>query len=430
MNKIFTDIRASAKEINQYTYVIGKYVLSSILKRKIYKKIDILTEGSGILLAQNLYKKLDYHPILTSYSRFGTVRFKNNGNQIEFIGDTVDIVYYTIAISLNSNNYGLLIDTLTLNHSYYETLSIIRSIRNSSELKFTEQISFYSIFDKKKMIKILYIEKIFNELNKILLSHKPSEGISLLYEIGLLSILLPEVTYLKEFEEKEGSNHKDNYRHTLEVVENVSYESNSLWLRWAALLHDIGKFITKKYIHGTGWTFYTHECIGARMIPYLFHRLKFPMDCTMKYVQKIIQYSSRPISLVSYEATNSAMRRLLFYVGESIEDLILLCTSDITTKNFERKFRYMNHFLLVEKKLKNLYLKDNFQKFNTPISGNEIMQFFQLEPSPQVGIIKKAIKEAILNGKLANDFTYIYSFMLKKGKKLGFSVEFKGLTLY
>lgn len=415
MNSVLLNISISAKEISQDACVIGRYVLSSLLNRKIYQFVDILTEGSGILLAQKVSKKLDHHPILTCFRRFGTVRFKNNGNQIEFIGESNTIIYnkHTIAISLNNNNYGLLIDTLKI---YYEdTFNMIRSIRLACELQLTEQISFYSLFKQREYVIMVSIEVIINDFNKIIILQNPSRGLSLLYETGVLSSLLPEITCLKEFEEKEGSNHKNNFFHTLEVVENVSEESNSLWLRWAALLHDIGKSITKKYIHGTGWTFHAHECIGSRMIPYLFNRFKLPMDYIVKYIQKIVQYSSRPIALISYEATDSSIRRLLFYVGEHIEDLFIFCKADITTKNFERKLRFMNNFFLVEKKLKNLERKDSCLKWITPISGNKIMQFFQLQPSPQVGIIKKAIIESIIDGKLANDFSSVYSYMLKKG---------------
>ncbi|AGC66948.1 tRNA nucleotidyltransferase [Candidatus Uzinura diaspidicola str. ASNER] len=410
MNSFFHHISVSAKEISQDTCVIGKYVISSLLNRNIYQYVDILTEGSGILLAQKVFKKFYQYPtrIFTCFKRFGTARFKNNGKQIEFIGDSDTIVeyVYSIAISLNVNNYGLLIDHLNI--SSEDTFSMIRSIRFASEVYFTSKISFYSIFEQRKSIIIPPIEGIINDLNKIILSPNPSFGLSILYETGFLSILLPEVTLLKEFEEKEGSNHKDNFSHTLEVVDNVSEESNSLWLRWVALLHDIGKSITKKYIHGTGWTFYAHEGLGARIIPYLFHRLKFPLYNTLTYVQKIVKFSSRPIALVSYEATDSAIRRLLFYVGADIEDLLIFCKADITTKNIERKLRYMNHFLLVERKLLKLDEKDSYRNWPTPISGNEIMQIFQLQPSHQIGIIKKAIKEAILDGKLANDFTYVY----------------------
>lgn len=402
INNVFYNISVSAKEINQDVCVIGRYVLSSIFKRNIYQYVDIFTEGSGILLAQKVSNKLD-HLILNCFKRFGTARFKikNNGKQIEFIGDSNSInVSDTIAISLNEANYGLLIDPF--NTYYKNTLRIIRSIRFASELQFTEQISFYHIFEKREHIIISSIENIINDLNKIILSQNPSFGLSILYVTGLLSILLPEVTFLLENEEKEGSNHKDNFFHTLEVVENVSSESNSLWLRWAAILHDIGKSITKKYIYGTGWTFYYHEYIGARLIPYLFYRFKFPMACSMRFVQKIIQYSSRPIGLVSYVATDSAMRRLLFDIGGDLEDLLLLSKSDITTKNIEKKKRYMNNFLLVERKLKNLDVKDNYRKWSLFISGNEIMQFFQLQSSQQIGIIKKAIKESFFYGKLAN----------------------------
>lgn len=420
MNSVFSNISVSAKEISQDACVIGKYVISSLLKKKASQTVDIITEGSGMLLAEKVYKKFYHYPILTNFKRFGTARFKNNGKQIEFIGDSDSIIenVYSIAISLNVNNYGLLIDTL--NVSSDETFNLIRSIRFASELHFTRQISFNSIFEQRKSIKMNSIEEIINDFNKIILSPNPSFGLSILYDTGVLFILLPEVTYLKEFEEKEGSNHKDNFCHTLEVIDNVSWESNSLWLRWAAILHDIGKSISKRYFPGTGWTFYSHENLGARMIPYLFHRLKFPIASTLKYVQKIVQYSSRPIALVSYDATNSAIRRLLFYVGEDIEDLLIFCKADITTKNIERKLRYMNHFLLVERKLKFLEKKESCQNYHAPISGNEIMQFFQLQPSKQIGIIKKAITESILDGKIYNDSSCVYAFMLKKGSKLGY----------
>ena len=400
MNSVFSNISVSAKEISQDACVIGKYVFSSLLKKKISQTVEIITEGSGMLLAEKVYKKFYHYPILTNFKRFGTARFKSNGKQIEFIGDSDSIIenVYNMSISLNVSNYGLLIDTL--NVSSDDTLNMIRSLRFASELHFTIQISFNSIFEQIKSIKMDPIEEIINDFNKIILSPNPSFGLSLLYDTGFLFILLPEVTCLKEFEVKEGSNHKDNFCHTLDVLDNVSWESSSLWLRWAALLHDIGKFITKKYIPGTGWTFYSHENLGAKMIPYLFHRLKFPIYSTLKYVQSIIQYSSRPITLVSYEATNSAIRRLLFYVGGDIEDLLIFCKADITTKNIERKLRYINHFLVVERKLKSLDKKDRGKKYQAPISGNVIMQFFQLQPSQQIGIIKKAIIEAILDGKL------------------------------
>lgn len=399
MNNVFTYIRTSAKDISQYPCVIGKYVLYSILKKNIYQYIDIVTKGSVILLAQKLFKKFYYNSIFIFFRRFGTVRFKNNDNIIEFIGSNDITIYqkYTIALILNKKKYRLLIDPLNL--LYIDTFSLIRSIRFASEIQFTEQISFYFIFEQRKHVIIASIEVIINDFNKIILSHNPSNGLSILYETGLLFLILPEVTCLKEFEEKEGSNHKDIFFHSLEVLENISKKSCSLWLRWASLIHDIGKYITKKYIHGTGWSFYAHECIGARMIPYLFNRLKIPMEHTMKYVQKIIQYSSRLIVLASYEATDSSIKRLLFYLGKDIEDLFLFAKADITTKKIEKKNRYLKNFFLVERKLKKLNLKDCCKKIYTPISGNKIMQFFQLQTSPQVGLIKNAIIESILDGK-------------------------------
>lgn len=430
MNSLFHKISVSAKEIEQNTYLLGNNVLYLILNRKIYQNIKIFTENSGIILAQNISNKICPPPILTFFKRFNTVRFKIKtiGNKLEFISN-VNIINLidTFAISLNINNYGLLIDNL--NTRYYcnnNMLCIIRSIRFASELRLIEQISFYYIFEQRESLKMLSIEVVINEFNKIILSQNPSIGLSLLYSIGFLANILPEIKCLKEFEKKKGSNHKDNFFHTIEVLENVSRESNSLWLRWAALLHDIGKAITKKYIHGIGWTFYAHEYIGSRLIPYIFHRLKLPMNCKMKYLQKIIQYSSRPIDLVSYEATDSALRRLLSSLGKGIQDLLLLCKADITTKKKEKKLRYINNILLVEKKLKNIDIKDNYKSWLTSISGNKIMKGFKLQPSLQIGLIKKVLKEAIIAGKLVNNFYYIYCFINNKNRKLDFLVKLIG----
>ncbi|YBU89148.1 MAG: HD domain-containing protein [Candidatus Walczuchella monophlebidarum] len=257
------------------------------------------------------------------------------------------------------------------------------------------------------------------EFNKIMLSRKPSVGLKLLHKSGLLSKILPELTDLEGVEEKEGHYHKDNFFHTLEVVDNISKVSDSLWLRWAALLHDIGKSLTKKYVSPIGWTFHSHEFVGARMIITLFQRLKLPMVSTVKYVKKIVQLSSRPIALVSKEATDSAFRRLLFDAGKDIDDLMLLCKADITTKNYEKRYRYKNNFALVEKKLLKIEEKDRIRNWQSPISGEEIMKIFNLRPSPKVGIIKKSIKEAVLEGHIAPDRESVYSFILKKGKELG-----------
>lgn len=272
---------------------------------------------------------------------------------------------------------------------------------------------------KKNSIHIVSIERIMEEFNKIMLSRKPSVGLKLLHKSGLLSKIFPELTDLEGVEEKEGHYHKDNFFHTLEVVDNISKVSDSLWLRWAALLHDIGKSLTKKYVSPIGWTFHSHEFVGARMIITLFQRLKLPMGSTVKYVKKIVQLSSRPIALVSKEATDSAFRRLLFDAGKDIDDLMLLCKADITTKNYEKRYRYKNNFALVENKLLKIEEKDRIRNWQSPISGEEIMKIFNLRPSPKVGIIKKSIKEAVLEGHIAPDRESVYSFILKKGKELG-----------
>ncbi|XCI75420.1 MAG: HD domain-containing protein [Flavobacteriales bacterium] len=458
--KIFQIISHSAQEIQQDCYVIGGYVRDFLLGEKTYKDIDIVTVGEGIRLAKQVAQNIQPHPRVNVFKRFGTAMLQYKDQEIEFVGarkesyrpysrkpivengtleddqNRRDFTINALAISLNRNDYGQLIDPFDgssdLKKKIIRTpmdpdmtysddpLRMLRAIRFATQLKFTiETASFRSIQHNKDRIHIVSMERIMDEFNKILLAELPSVGLRLLYETGLLSIILPELTALQGIEEKEGHTHKDIFFHTLEVVDNISRKTDALWLRWAALLHDIGKASTKKYSPRIGWTFHSHEFVGAKMIPQVFQRLKLPMGPSMKYVQKIVQHNSRPIALVSDEATDSAIRRLLFDAGNNLEDLMMLCDADITTKNPEKQRRYKNNFSLVTVKLKQLEEKDRIRNWQPPISGKDIMNAFDLAPCKQVGIIKNALKEAILDGEIPNEYHSAYIFMLEKGKELG-----------
>ncbi|WGH27856.1 MAG: CCA tRNA nucleotidyltransferase [Candidatus Bostrichicola ureolyticus] len=461
--KIFKIISKSSKELKQDSYIVGGYVRDFLLGKP-SKDIDIVTTGSGIHLAEQVSKNIEKKPKVNFFKRFGTAMLIYENDKIEFVGARKesyninsrnpfiekgsliddqtrrDFTINSLAISLNKNDYGRLIDPLMgkddlkkkiirttrdPNITYYDDpLRMMRAIRFATQLKFEiEDLSYKFIKKNKERIHIVSIERIMDEFNKILSCEKPSIGINLLYDSGLLNIILPELTALKGIEEKEGSTHKDNFIHTLEVIDNISKKTNSIWLRWAALLHDIGKTKTKKYLSGVGWTFRAHEILGSKMIPSIFRRLKLPMGLTMQYIQKIIRSSSRPISLISNKTTDSAIRRLLFDLGNDIEDLIMLCEADITTKNFSKKQQYKSNFNLVSTKFKQIEKKDKIRNWQPPISGECIMNTFNLKPCQQVGIIKNSIKEAILDGKINNEKNDAYIFMLKKGKELGLKTK-------
>ncbi|WGH27365.1 MAG: HD domain-containing protein [Candidatus Bostrichicola ureolyticus] len=457
--KIFKIISKSSKEIKQDSYIVGGYVRDFLLGKQ-SQDIDIVTTGSGIHLAEQVSKNIEKKPKVNFFKKFGTAMLIYENDKVEFVGarkesyninsrnpliekglliddqNRRDFTINSIAISLNNNDYGRLIDPLMgkddlkkkiirttrdPNITYYDDpLRMMRAIRLATQLKFKiEDLSYEFIKKNKERIHIVSIERIMDEFNKILSCEKPSIGINLLYDSGLLNIILPELTALKGIEEKDGYTHKDNFIHTIEVIDNISKKTNYLWLRWAALLHDIGKTNTKKYLSGIGWTFRSHEVLGSKMIPYIFRRLKLPMGVTMRYIQKIIRYSSRPIALISDKTTDSAIRRLLFDLGNDIEDLIMLCEADITTKNLSKKQQYKSNFNLVSTKLKQIEKKDKIRNWQHPISGECIMNTFNLKPCKQVGIIKNAIKEAILEGEINNEKNDAYILMLKKGKELG-----------
>lgn len=459
--KIFHIVSFSAQKIKQDSYVVGGYVRDFLLGKIKSKDVDILTIGEGIKLAQEVSKNMKPHPKIKIFRRFGTAMLKCENQKIEFVGSRKESYHFysrkpfirlgslqddqnrrdftinALAISLNRDNYGELIDPfgglsdlkkkilrtpLNSDITYSDDpLRMMRAIRFATQLQFTiEEYSFKSIQKNKNRINIVSTERIIEEFNKILLSEKPSIGLLLLYKSGLLSIILPELTLLKGIEKKNGCKHKDNFYHTLQVVDNISQvKTNSLWLRWAALLHDIGKAYTKKFLPKIGWSFHAHEFVGSKMVPNIFQRLKLPKGGPMKYVKKMIQYSYKPIALIGNQISDSAIRRLLFDLGKDLEDLMKLCIADITTNNIEKRKQYQKNIYILMERIQKLEEKDRIQNWKSPISGNDIMKTFQIDPCKEIGIIKNFIKDSILEGKISNDFHSAYLFMLKKGEELG-----------
>jgi putative nucleotidyltransferase with HDIG domain len=347
-----------------------------------------------------------------------------------------DFTINALAISLNPENFGELIDPfdglkdlqqkilrtpLDPSQTYSDDpLRMMRAIRFASTLNFKiEENSLNAISKEAARIKIVSMERIMVEFNKIMLSEKPSLGIKLLEETGILPLVIPELTALRGIEEIEGQTHKDNFWHTLEVVDNISKNTNNLWLRWAALLHDIGKAPTKKFLEGSGWTFHGHEFLGSKMVKNLFHRLKLPMGSDMKYVQKLVKLSSRPIALIDDDTSDAALRRLLFDAGDDLEDLFTLCKADITTKNASKQAKFKRNFEEVAIKIKEVEEKDHVRNFQPPISGEEIMELFNIQPGREIGILKEKVKEAILEGEIANDKTEARNFVIKEAEILG-----------
>ena len=457
---IFKTIMNTSHELNIDSYVVGGFVRDYYINKEIKKDIDILCIGSGINFAINVQNSIDSTKKIKIYKRFGTAMLKWKDYTVEFVGarkesyseDTRkpevkpgtfmddmnrrDFTINTLAISLNKENYGELIDTFNgigdINKGIIKTptdsdktflddpLRMLRAVRFSSQLKYKiERNTFESIKRNLNRIEILSGERISEELNKILMQDKPSNGFILLDKLNILKIILPELESLKGIEKVEGKAHKDNFYHTLEVVDNISSKTNNIWLRWAALLHDIGKPPTKKFNKEIGWTFHGHEFIGSKMVKQIFNRLKLPLNESMKYVQKIVMMSSRPIIIAKEIVTDSAVRRLIYDAGNSIDDLLTLCEADITTKN-KRKFKkYHNNFKIVRKKIKKVEEKDNIRNFQPPVKGEVIMKHFKIGPCKEVGIIKDEIKNAILDGEIENDYKSAFNLMKIKGKSLG-----------
>jgi len=461
---IFKLIGEASDELDVDAYVIGGFVRDYFLKRNTPKDIDIVAIGSGIDLAKKVASKLKGKPEISVFKNFGTAMIKHKDIELEFVGarkesynrdsrkpivedgtleddqNRRDFTINAMALALNHANFGELLDPFDgladLDREIIRTplepgitysddpLRMMRAIRFATQLHFTIELkSLQAITENKDRIKIVSKERIVDELNKILISPKPSVGFKLLHQTGLLPLILPELTDLQGIEEKEGQRHKDNFWHTLEVVDNIAKTTDNLWLRWAALLHDIGKAPTKKFHKKIGWTFHAHEFVGAKMVYKLFKRLRMPLNEKMKFVQKMVLMSSRPIILSEDHVTDSAVRRLVFDAGDFVEDLMTLCEADITTKNPRKQKKYKNNFKIVRQKIVEVEERDHIRNFQPPVSGEEIMKTFNLKPSKEIGIIKDAIKEAILEGEIPNEHEAAYNFMLEKGKKMNLKVH-------
>jgi len=457
---IFKIISQSAQELQLDSYVIGGFVRDYLLDRGLTKDIDIVAIGDGIELAKQVSKNLPGKPKVQVFKTYGTAMLRYHDIEIEFVGARIesysedsrnpvvengslqddqnrrDFTINALALNLSESHFGDLLDPFNgiqdLKNKIIRTpldpditycddpLRMMRAIRFSAQLGFKiEEASLNAISKNNHRIQIITNERIVVELNKILESNKPSAGFLLLEQTGLLDYILPELIALKGIDEIEGQRHKDNFYHTLEVVDNIAENTDNLWLRWAALLHDIGKAPTKKFSKKVGWTFHGHEFEGSKMVYQLFKRLKMPLNDKMKFVQKMVFMSSRPIVLANEEVTDSAVRRLVFDAGEYVDDLMTLCEADITTKNPKKFKQYRNNFKIVRDKIIEVEERDHVRNFQPPISGEEIMATFNLKPSKEIGIIKEAIKEAILEGEIPNEHKAAYDLMLKEGKRLG-----------
>ena len=458
--KIFEVISQASQELNIDSYVIGGFVRDLLLERDFKKDIDIVAVGSGIELALKVSELLPKKPKVQVFKTYGTAMLRFEDTEIEFVGarkesyhfesrnpvvengtleddqNRRDFTINALAVSLNSKNFGELSDPFNglkdLENKIIKTplnpditysddpLRMMRAIRFANQLGFEiEENSLDSITKNAERIKIITGERIVDELNKILSTDKPSVGFLLLYKTGLLDIILPELTALNQVEEIEGQTHKNNFYHTLEVVDNICPNTDDVWLRWSALLHDIGKAPTKRFNKKQGWTFHGHEFLGGKMAKKIFERLHMPLNHKMKFVQKMVMMSSRPIVLSQDLVTDSAVRRLVFDAGEDVESLMTLCEADITTKNPNKFKKYHHNFEIVRKKIVEVEERDHVRNFQPPISGEEIMEIYNLKPSREIGILKEAIKEAILEGEIANNYSEAYTFLLKRAEKLG-----------
>jgi tRNA nucleotidyltransferase (CCA-adding enzyme) len=459
-NPIFKIIAQASQELNVDSYVIGGFVRDFLLQRDFKKDIDIVAIGSGIDLALKVSELLPNNPKVQVFKNYGTAMLRYKEIDVEFVGarkesynnesrnpivengtleddqNRRDFTINSLAFSLNTRNYGDLVDPfngledlekkilrtpLNPDITYSDDpLRMLRGIRFATQLAFEiEAESLTAIERNKERINIISGERIVDELNKILSTDKPSIGFLHLYKTGLLDIILPELTALNNVEEIEGHTHKNNFYHTLEVVDNICPNTDDVWLRWSALLHDIGKAPTKKFNKKQGWTFHGHEFLGGKMAKKIFERLHMPLNNKLKFVQKMVMMSSRPIVLAEEIVTDSAVRRLVFDAGEDVDNLMTLCEADITTKNPAKFKKYHNNFDVVRKKIIEVEERDHVRQFQPPISGEEIMELFNLKPSREIGMLKEAVKEAILDGKIPNEYQAAYDFVLKRAEKLG-----------
>mgnify|MGYP006294121495 CR=1 FL=1 len=462
-NPIFGIIADAAAQLGLETYAVGGYVRDLILKRP-SKDIDVVCVGDGIQLARKVASLIKEKELVETrvsvFKNFGTAMLPYHDLEVEFVGARKesyrsdsrkpqvsegsleddqkrrDFTINALAISLNPGTYGQLVDPFEgvkdLKRKQIKTpldpaitfdddpLRMMRAVRFASQLGFDiHPDTFDAIVDHAERIRIVSQERISDELNKIILSPTPSYGFKLLYHAQLLPLIFPEFVELKGVEHMEGRGHKDNFYHTLQVLDNISENTNNLWLRWAAVLHDIAKPATKRFDKKAGWTFHGHEDKGARMVPKIFRKLKLPLDQKMKYVQKLVRLHLRPIALVKEEVTDSAIRRLLYEAGDDIDDLMTLCRADITSKNFAKVKRYLQNFDRVAEKMQEVEEKDKMRNFQPPVSGEDIMQVFQIKPSPVVGEIKNEIREAILDGKIPNSREEAFQFMMQIAAQKG-----------
>jgi len=459
VHPVFKKISKIADDNNVDVYVIGGFVRDIFLKRQ-SKDIDIVVIGDGINFAQQVAESIKPQPVVNIFKNFGTAMLRSENLEIEFVGARKesyqlnsrkpevfsgtleddqkrrDFTINALAINLRSSHFGQLIDPfdgmMDLNKKIIRTpqnpdktfsddpLRMLRAIRFATQLKFAIfEETFQSIIANKERIKIISSERISDELNKILLSQQPSIGFRLMDKSGLLEIIFPEMNQLKGIEVKNGKKHKDNFIHTLKVLDNICEKTQNLWLRWAALLHDIAKPASKRFSEQLGWTFHGHDFLGAKMVPVIFANFKLPLNEKMKYVQKLVQLHLRPIGLVCDEVTDSAVRRLLFEAGDDVDDLMTLCEADITSEIDDKVQLYLSNFKLVRTKLLEIEEKDAVRNFQPPVSGEEIMKTFSLHPCKIVGEIKNTIKDAILDGVIKNDYNEAFHFMIDLGKQYG-----------